>query len=61
MSVAQMKLEAINKITTLASEKILQNVLKLLESADEKEPVNLSQNYDAIKEHYGVVLQKLAQ
>ena len=61
MSVAEMKLEAIKKITTLASEKTLQNVLKLLESADEEKLVNLSHNYDAIKGQYGAVLQKLAQ
>ncbi|MCW3081282.1 hypothetical protein [Segetibacter sp.] len=61
MSVAEMKLEVINKITTLANKKTLQNVLKLLESAAEEEPVNLSQNYNAIKAQYGGVLQKLAQ
>ena len=61
MSVAEMKLEAISKITNLASEKTLQDVLKLLESADEEESVNLSQNYDAIKAQYEAVLQKLAQ
>jgi hypothetical protein len=61
MSVAEMKLEAINKITNLASEKKLQDVLKLLESADEEKAVSLSQNYEAIKTKYEDVLQKLAQ
>ena len=61
MSVAEMKLEAISKITTLANEKTLRNVLKLLESTDKEEPVSLSQNYDAIKAQYEDVLQKLAQ
>lgn len=61
MSVAEMKLEAINKITSLTSEKTLQEVLALLNTADEKEPVSLSQNYDDIKAQYEDVLHKLAQ
>jgi hypothetical protein len=61
MSVAEMKLEAITKISNLKSEKTLQEVLALLNSADEKGSSSLSQNYDAIKAQYGDVLQKLAQ
>jgi hypothetical protein len=61
MSVAEMKLEAITKISNLKSEKKLQEVLALLNSADEKVSPSLSQNYDAIKAQYGDVLQKLAQ
>ena len=61
MSVAEMKLEAISKITNLTSEETLQEVLKLLKTVDEKTPVRLSLNYDAIKAQYGEVLQKLAQ
>lgn len=56
-----MKLEAITKISNLKSEKTLQEVLALLNSADEKGSSSLSQNYDAIKAQYGDVLQKLAQ
>jgi hypothetical protein len=61
MSVAEMKLEAISKITNLTNEEILQDVLKLLQTGDDKEPIRLSENYDAIKGQYGDVLQKLAQ
>ena len=63
MSVAEMKLEVISKITTVESEVVLQQVLALLENVTEKEneAVSLSKNYDAIKEQYGDVLQKLAQ
>jgi hypothetical protein len=60
MSVAEMKLEAINKIINLTSEETLLDVLKLLQRADDKEPIRLSENYDAIKAQYGDVLQKLA-
>ena len=63
MSVAEMKLDAINKITNLDNEVVLQKVLDLLENAAGKEvkEANLSKNYDAIKAQYGDVLQKLAQ
>jgi hypothetical protein len=63
MSVAEMKLEAINKITKLENEAVLQDVLTMLEAAAAKEAGdnNLAKNYDAIKAQYGDVLQKLAQ
>ena len=63
MSVAEMKIEVINKITNVNSEIVLQEVLALLENAAGKEndSVSLSKNYDAIKEQYSDVLQKLAQ
>ena len=63
MSVAEMKLEAINKITKLENETVLQEVLALLENATgkETEDSSLTKNYDAIKAQYGDVLQKLAQ
>lgn len=63
MSVAEMKLEAINKITKLQNETVLQDVLTMLEAATAKETGNdnLAKNYDAIKAQYGDVLQKLAQ
>ena len=61
MSVAEMKIELIKKITDINSEVILQEVSALLRNATEKEPFSLSQNYDAIKAQYGEVLQKLAQ
>jgi hypothetical protein len=63
MSVAEMKIMVINKITNVDDETVLQKVLTLLEGRTENEGVNsnLSKNYDAIKEQYGDVLQKLAQ
>ncbi len=58
-----MKIEVINKITNVNSETVLQEVLTLLENAigNENDNVSLSKNYDAIKDQYGDVLQKLAQ
>jgi len=61
MSVAEMKLEAISKISNLKNEEVLQEVLALLNSVNEKETLSLSKNYEVIKEQYGEVLQKLAQ
>ena len=63
MSVAEMKIEVINKITNTNNESVLKEVLALLKEANEKDEVlfNLSRNYEAIKEQYRDVLQKLAQ
>ncbi len=63
MSVAEMKIEVINKITNVNNENVLKEVLALLENAmgNEKDNVGLSKNYEAIKDQYGDVLQKLAQ
>ncbi|NTS41642.1 hypothetical protein HRG84_12060 [Flavisolibacter sp. BT320] len=63
MSVAEMKLEVIKKITRLENETVLQDVLTLLEAATANEigDTSLAKNYDAIKAQYGDVLQKLAQ
>lgn len=63
MSVAEMKIAVINRITNLNNEALLQEVLAWLEKAEAKssDDTNLSKNYDAIKEQYGDVLQKLAQ
>ncbi len=63
MSVAEMKIKVINKITGVDDELVLQQVLALLEttSVNDKENVSLSKNYDAIKDQYGDVLQRLAK
>jgi hypothetical protein len=63
MSVAEMKLDAINKITKLEDEALLQEVLAFLEAAAGKATGDndLAKNYDTIKAQYGDVLQKLAQ
>ncbi len=60
MSVAEMKKELISKITELKSEKTLQEVLTLLNTAEEKESADLSQNDDDIKAQYEEVVHKLA-
>lgn len=62
MSVAEMKVEVINKITTVEDETILKEVLSILKGANGKDvPYNLSSTYKEIKDQYGDVLQKLAQ
>ncbi len=65
MSIAEMKLKAINEITKLENEKALKEILEHLskmsgESGVDK-PLNLFQYYDQIKDQYGDTLQKLAQ
>jgi hypothetical protein len=62
MSVAEMKLEVIGKITKLENEAVLKEVLALLKQpGNNASAYNLSSTYHAIKEQYGDVLQKLAQ
>ena len=63
MSIAEMKIEVITKITNVNDESVLKEVLVLLKEANEEEKTsfNLSKNYEAIKEQYGDVLQKLAE
>jgi len=64
MSVAEMKIAAINEITKLDNEKALKEILehlaKLSAPANEK-AYNLSQHFDEIAGRYGKVLEKLAQ
>jgi hypothetical protein len=65
MTIAEMKLVAINEISKLESEnavkEILNHIVKLNEEGDETKPLNLFQHYDKIKGQYGNTLQKLAQ
>lgn len=63
MSVAEMKIEVIKKISNLNDESVLKEVLALLQEGNEngQDSLNLSRTYDVIKEQYGDVLQKLAQ
>ena len=62
MSVAEMKIEVINKITHIEDEGLLQEVLAMLNDKNEsKSSYNLSSAYEDIKKQYGDVLQKLAQ
>jgi hypothetical protein len=65
MSIAEMKLVAINEISKLESEnavkEILDHIAKMNEESGQTKALNLSQHYDKIKEQYGNTLQKLAQ
>ena len=65
MSIAEMKLIAINEISKLESEnavkEILEHIAKMHEESGHSIPLNLSQHYNKIKEQYGNTLQKLAQ
>jgi orotidine-5'-phosphate decarboxylase len=65
MSIAEMKLIAINEISKLESEnavkEILDHIAKMNEESGYIKPLNLFQHYDKIKEQYGNTLQKLAQ
>lgn len=64
MSVAEMKIAAINEITKLDNEKALKEILehlaKLSTPVDEK-AYNLSKHFEAVAGRYGKVLEKLAQ
>lgn len=63
MSVAEMKLEAIKKITSIEDETILREILAVLKESTGTTglPYHLSSTYDEVKNQYGAVLQKLAQ
>ncbi len=64
MSVAEMKIAAINEITKLDNEKALKEILehlaKLAVPASEN-VYNLSQHFEEVAGKYGKVLEKLAQ
>ena len=64
MSVAEMKLAAINEISKLDNEAAVKEILEHLAKlsfAKENKTLNLSQHYDKVVEQYGNVLQNLAQ
>lgn len=65
MSIAEMKLKAINEITKLENENALKEILehlsKMTVNPEDEKPLNLFQHYDQIKDQYGDTLQKLAQ
>ncbi|MEQ1554456.1 MAG: hypothetical protein ABL929_09775 [Ferruginibacter sp.] len=65
MSIAELKLVAINEISKLESEnalkEILEHIAKMNEEVGQTKPLNLFQHYDKIKKEYGNTLQKLAQ
>ena len=63
MSVAEMKIEVINKITVIENETLLKEVLAMLSEQNDTQKLSLSVSkaYEDIKNQYGDVLQKLAQ
>jgi hypothetical protein len=65
MSIAEMKLIAINEISKLESEnavkEILEHIAKISSEDVKSKPLNLYQHFDKVTEKYGDVLQKLAQ
>ncbi len=64
MSVAEMKLAAIDEITKINDENSLKELLAFLSNKSiltEAKQVNLFQHYETIKGKYGDVLEKLAQ
>lgn len=61
MSVAEMKIEAINQITRLTEEESLKEILIHLSKLNKQQELNLSQHYNEIKNEYGSVLKKLAE
>lgn len=65
MSIAEMKLKAINEITKLENEnavkEILEHLSKMNNEGEVNKSLNLFQHYDQIKDQYGDTLQKLAQ
>ncbi len=63
MSVAEIKIEVINKITAIENETLLKEVLAMLNEKNETQvrSLSISKAYEDIKNQYGDVLQKLAQ
>lgn len=64
MSVAEMKLAAIQEISKLNDVNLLKEVLEHLAkiaATDDSKPLNLAQHYDKIKNEYSNVLKRLAQ
>ena len=63
MSIAEMKLKAINEIAKLEDENVIKEILDHLEKvlSGASKAFNLSQHYDKVKETYDDVLQKFAQ
>ncbi len=64
MSIAEMKLAAINEISKLEDANAVKEILEHLAKisfAKEDKALNLAQHYHKVKEQYGNVLQKLAQ
>lgn len=65
MSISEMKLVAINEIAKLEDENAVKEILMHLEKISSGESTsksfNLYKHFEAVKDKYGDVLQKLAQ
>lgn len=61
MSVAELKIEAINQITRLTEEGSVKEILEHLSKLNQQKELNLSRHYNDIKSKYEDVLKKLAQ
>ena len=61
MSVAEMKVEAINQITRLTEEESLKEILIHLSKLTKQAELNLSQHYSESKDQYKDVVKKLAE
>mgnify|MGYP001557182600 FL=1 len=63
MSINEMKIKAIEKITSLNNEETLKNILSELDKSENKsEPAyNLSSHFESISKRYNKTLQKLAK
>ena len=64
MSITEMKLKAIEKITSLNNEETLKNILSELDKIENKSEIkihNLSQHFESISKCYDSTLKKLAQ
>ena len=64
MSIAELKLKAIEKLTSLDNEEVLKNILEQLnkeEKISDSKVHNLSQHFESISERYNHTLKKLAK
>ena len=64
MSIAELKLKVIEKLTTLNNEDTLMNILEQLNEREKKQDSkthNLSRHFESISERYDSTLKKLAQ
>lgn len=64
MSIAELKLKAIEKLASLDNEETLKNILEQLDKKENKSDSkvhNLSQHFESISERYSDTLKKLAK
>lgn len=64
MSIAELKLKAIEKIASLDNEETLKNILEQLNKKEDKPDSkvhNLSEHFESISKRYNHTLKKLAQ